>query len=331
MQITMELLLTRLTHEHPDLVILNRGRQGIVEEIRLLPDQPEPLSLLQDTLYVTEHIQPELLTGFHKKTYILCFGPEEEVPEHCSDMTVLRTDRELADLFNAVIKCFHDYMDWQSRIDSVIYRDHDFQDLIDISEDLLDFPMMVFDPSLKLLAYSKKSLGLNDNIFQKAVQTGYLYAKRYGYEYAIQVDGDGQHDASFLGTMADYMREHNIGMLIGSRFIEKQGFQSSALRQFGIRYFTLLIKILTGKKITDPTSGMRMVGRDIIEYFAEEYPKDYPEPETAVTIVKKGWKVEEIPVVMKERQGGVSSISPKRSIYYMIKVSLACIIAAISA
>ena len=174
------------------------------------------------------------------------------------------------------------------------------------------------------------SLPINSGI-GAAVQTGYLYAKRYGYEYAIQVDGDGQHDASFLGTMADYMREHNIGMLIGSRFIEKQGFQSSALRQFGIRYFTLLIKILTGKKITDPTSGMRMVGRDIIEYFAEEYPKDYPEPETAVTIVKKGWKVEEIPVVMKERQGGVSSISPKRSIYYMVKVSLACIIAAISA
>ncbi len=164
-----------------------------------------------------------------------------------------------------------------------------------------------------------------------AVQTGYLYAKRYGYEYAIQVDGDGQHDAAFLGTMASYMEEHNTGMLIGSRYIEKQGFQSSGLRRFGIRYFSFLIKILTGKKITDPTSGMRMVGRDIIEYFAEEYPKDYPEPETAVTIVKKGWTVDEIPVVMKERQAGKSSISPKRSVYYMIKVSLACVMAALSA
>ncbi len=164
-----------------------------------------------------------------------------------------------------------------------------------------------------------------------AVQTGYLYAKRYGYNYAIQVDGDGQHDAAFLGTMARYMEEHGTGMLIGSRYIEKQGFQSSGLRRFGIKYFTVLIKILTGKRITDPTSGMRMVGGDIIEYFAEEYPKDYPEPETAVTIVKKGWSVEEIPVVMKERQAGTSSISPKRSIYYMIKVSLACVMAAISA
>lgn len=174
------------------------------------------------------------------------------------------------------------------------------------------------------------SLPINSGI-GAAVQTGYLYAKRYGYKYAIQVDGDGQHDAAFLGVMAKYMEEHGTGMVIGSRYIEKQGFQSSGLRRFGIKYFTVLIKILTGKKITDPTSGMRMVGRDIIEYFAEEYPKDYPEPETAVTICKKGWTVEEIPVVMKERQAGKSSISPKRSIYYMIKVSLACVMAAISA
>ncbi len=189
------------------------------------------------------------------------------------------------------------------------------------------------DDTLKLCrehGFNVVSLPINSGI-GAAVQTGYLYAKRYGYKYAIQVDGDGQHDAAFLGTMADYMQKHDVSMLIGSRFIEKQGFQSSALRQFGIRYFTVLIKILTGKKITDPTSGMRMVERSIIEYFAEEYPKDYPEPETAVTIIKKGWKVEEIPVVMKKRQGGTSSISPKRSIYYMIKVSLACIIAAISA
>ncbi|MCR4611342.1 MAG: glycosyltransferase family 2 protein [Lachnospiraceae bacterium] len=207
----------------------------------------------------------------------------------------------------------------------------------DIIENAPDFDYVIIndcsrDDTYKLClenGFNVVSLPINSGI-GAAVQTGYLYAKRYGYEYAIQVDGDGQHDAAFLGTMARYMEEHNTGMLIGSRYIEKQGFQSSGLRRFGIKYFTLLIKILTGKKITDPTSGMRMVGRDIIEYFAEEYPKDYPEPETAVTIVKRGWSVEEIPVVMKERQAGTSSISPKRSIYYMIKVSLACIIAAMS-
>lgn len=208
----------------------------------------------------------------------------------------------------------------------------------DIIENAPEFDYVVIndcsrDETYKLClenGFNVVNLPINSGI-GAAVQTGYLYAKRYGYEYAIQVDGDGQHDAAFLGTMARYMEEHGTGMLIGSRYIEKQGFQSSGLRRFGIKYFTVLIKILTGKKITDPTSGMRMVGRDIIEYFAEEYPKDYPEPETAVTIVKKGWTVDEIPVVMKERQAGTSSISPKRSVYYMIKVSLACIMAAMSA
>jgi len=208
----------------------------------------------------------------------------------------------------------------------------------DIIENAPEFDYVVIndcsrDDTYKLClehGFNVVNLPINSGI-GAAVQTGYLYAKRYGYKYAIQVDGDGQHDAAFLGTMARYMEEHGTGMLIGSRYIEKQGFQSSGLRRFGIKYFTVLIKILTGKKITDPTSGMRMVGRDIIEYFAEEYPKDYPEPETAVTIVKRGWSVEEIPVVMKERQAGTSSISPKRSIYYMIKVSLACVMAAISA
>ncbi len=207
----------------------------------------------------------------------------------------------------------------------------------DIIENAPEFDYVVIndcsrDDTYKLClehGFNVVNLPINSGI-GAAVQTGYLYAKRYGYKYAIQVDGDGQHDAAFLGIMARYMEEHGTGMLIGSRYIEKQGFQSSGLRRFGIKYFTVLIKLLTGKKITDPTSGMRMVGRDIIEYFAEEYPKDYPEPETAVTIVKKGWKVEEIPVVMKERQAGTSSISPKRSVYYMIKVSLACVMAAMS-
>lgn len=208
----------------------------------------------------------------------------------------------------------------------------------DIIENAPEFDYVVIndcsrDDTYKLClehGFNVVNLPINSGI-GAAVQTGYLYAKRYGYKYAIQVDGDGQHDAAFLGTMARYMEEHGTGMLIGSRYIEKQGFQSSGLRRFGIKYFTVLIRILTGKKITDPTSGMRMVCRDIIEYFAEEYPKDYPEPETAVTIVKRGWSVEEIPVVMKERQAGTSSISAKRSVYYMIKVSLACIMAAISA
>ena len=156
-----------------------------------------------------------------------------------------------------------------------------------------------------------------------AVQTGYLYAKREGYDIAVQVDGDGQHDPEFLTEMSKYIEEGKADMVIGSRFIDKEGFQSSGARRVGIKYFTMLIKLLTGKKITDPTSGLRMVNREIIEFFAEEYPKDYPEPESVVAILRRKKRVLEIPVIMRERSGGVSSISMKKSVYYMITETLA--------
>ena len=159
-----------------------------------------------------------------------------------------------------------------------------------------------------------------------AVQTGYKYALQNGYDVAVQVDGDGQHDPAFLEKMAEVLVVENQDMIIGSRFIDKAGFQSSVMRRIGIKYFMVLIKLVTGKTITDPTSGLRMINRNIIELFAENYPKDYPEPEGVVFALKRGMKVKEIPVVMRSRQGGVSSINPKKSVYYMIKVSLAIIL-----
>lgn len=159
-----------------------------------------------------------------------------------------------------------------------------------------------------------------------AVQTGYLYAARNGYDIAVQVDGDGQHDPVFLNDMAQILEREDCDMVIGSRFLEKHGFQSSGIRRVGIRYFTYLIKVLTGRVITDPTSGLRMVNRRTLELFAKNYPKDYPEPESVVAVLRNGGKVKEIPVIMRERSGGVSSISPIKSIYYMVKVSLAILV-----
>lgn len=159
-----------------------------------------------------------------------------------------------------------------------------------------------------------------------AVQTGYKYGVKYGYDLAVQVDGDGQHDPRFLKMMADYMSETNSDMVIGSRFIKNEGFQSSGARRIGIRYFTALIKLMTGKTITDPTSGLRMVNREIMELFSKDYPKDYPEPESVVAVLKRGKRVNELAVIMRERSGGISSISFKKSIYYMVKVTLAILI-----
>ena len=107
-----------------------------------------------------------------------------------------------------------------------------------------------------------------------AVQTGYLYAFKNQYDYAVQFDGDGQHDAKYLEEMRDYMHENQLHMLIGSRFIDKEGFQSSGMRRFGIKYFSTLIKMLSKNRITDPPSGMRMVDRKVIEIYASSYPKD---------------------------------------------------------
>ena len=156
-----------------------------------------------------------------------------------------------------------------------------------------------------------------------AVQTGYLYGCQNGYDLAVQFDGDGQHDASYLEQMAEELERTGSDMVIGSRFIEKEGFQSSGLRRVGIRYFSVLIKLMTGKLVTDPTSGMRMVNRQVMEIYAQNYQKDYPEPESAMAILRMGKKVTELPVVMREREEGRSSIAGFKSAYYMIKVTLA--------
>lgn len=160
-----------------------------------------------------------------------------------------------------------------------------------------------------------------------AVQSGYLYAARSGYDVAVQFDGDGQHSAKYLENMCRELVAQQADMVIGSRFITNEGFQSSAMRRLGIKHFNLLIKWLTGETVTDPTSGMRMVNADIIRLFSEDYPKDYPEPESVVQIIAMGKRVVEVPVIMNERKEGVSSISPGKSIYYMIKVTIAMIIA----
>ena len=204
----------------------------------------------------------------------------------------------------------------------------------DIKDNAPDFDYVIIndcstDKTLEMCrrhGFSHLNLPVNLGI-GGAVQTGYRYAYYHGYDIAVQFDGDGQHSASHLEDMVTTLIDTESDMVIGSRFIEKEGFQSSGLRRIGIKYFTGLIKLLTGKKITDPTSGMRMVNKKLLEKFTDEYPKDYPEPESVVTILSEKYKVTEIPVVMNEREEGVSSISLKNSVYYMIKVSFAILIA----
>ncbi len=163
-----------------------------------------------------------------------------------------------------------------------------------------------------------------------AVQTGYRYAWENGYELAVQIDGDGQHDVSYLAGMIEYMREQQADCVIGSRFVKREGFQSSGLRRTGIRFLSVLGFVLTGVRVRDITSGYRLVNRRFIRIFAEDYPADYPEPEAMVIAAVHGGKIREYPVVMRERIQGTSSITLKRSVYYMIKVTLAMLIRRLS-
>ena len=158
------------------------------------------------------------------------------------------------------------------------------------------------------------------------VQSGYIYASRNGYDYAVQIDGDGQHDPSYISSMIEVLEKENADMAVGSRFITKEGFQSSGMRRFGINFLSTLIYLACGARVKDVTSGFRVVNRKYIEFFSKEYADDYPEPEAIVAVTLRGGKVVEAPVVMREREGGVSSISPFKSIYYMIKVSLAILL-----
>jgi glycosyltransferase involved in cell wall biosynthesis len=168
-------------------------------------------------------------------------------------------------------------------------------------------------------------LPLNSGI-GAAVQTGYLFAaSRGGYDYVIQFDGDGQHPAEAIPELVKACVERGLDLCIGSRFLvpRAEGFQSTFLRRVGIRFFARLIGLLTGAKVTDPTSGFRCAGVRAWSSFARRYPEDYPEPESLFWCARNGLKVGEVAVRMHERQGGVSSIGQLRSVYYMVKVSLA--------
>lgn len=158
------------------------------------------------------------------------------------------------------------------------------------------------------------------------VQAGYRFALQHGYDIAVQVDGDGQHDPEQVSALIAPIVDGNADLVIGSRYINKTGYQSTVLRRAGIRFFKLLIYSLSGKRITDATSGFRAANRKVMQIFDKFYTSDYPEPESNMLALRNNLRVCEIPATMRERQGGVSSIKALHSLYYMVKVSLGIII-----
>jgi len=159
-----------------------------------------------------------------------------------------------------------------------------------------------------------------------AVQTGYRYAKRMKYDIAIQLDGDGQHDPGFLDVLIAPLLSGKADFVIGSRFIEREGFQSSKMRRAGISWLGFFIRMVSGVKISDVTSGFRAANKKVIDSFCAYYPYDYPEPETVCLLSKGEYRIEEIAVQMRERNAGRSSIRLFKTAYYMVKVTLAILI-----
>jgi hypothetical protein len=159
-----------------------------------------------------------------------------------------------------------------------------------------------------------------------AMQSGYIYALEHGYDVAVQVDGDGQHDPRYIHELLRHLHESpGCNMVTGSRFLEPEagGDRSSAPRRAGIGIFARVVSLVTRQRVTDPTSGFRMIDRLGIELFARDYPQDYPEVEAILLMHAHRLHSREVPVRMRPRTSGVSSISSAQPIYYMVKVLLA--------
>jgi hypothetical protein len=159
-----------------------------------------------------------------------------------------------------------------------------------------------------------------------AVQTGYQYALENGFDIAVQVDGDGQHDPGEIPRLLEPILDGRADMVVGTRFAEGGGYRGTRLRRVGIHLFAAVVSLMVRQRVTDTTSGFRAVNRKAIRLFAVEYPHDYPEVEATVVLSRHGLKMLEVPVQMRIRETGNSSITALRSVYYMIKVLLALFI-----
>jgi len=172
-------------------------------------------------------------------------------------------------------------------------------------------------------AYNTTILDLPMNLgIGGAVQTGFKYAVNHNFDLAVQLDGDGQHPPSELIKLLGQYNTESANVIIGSRFINKQGFQSSFIRRMAITYFYTLNRLLTGNPISDSTSGFRLLDKKAIVVAAENYPDDYPEPESLIIFAKAGLSIREVPVNMRIRLGGRSSINHGKSLFYFIKVTI---------
>jgi glycosyltransferase involved in cell wall biosynthesis len=156
-----------------------------------------------------------------------------------------------------------------------------------------------------------------------ALQTGYKYAREYGFEYVLQMDGDGQHDPQYLRVLLAEVKEGKVDVVIGSRFLREGGYPVPTLRRMGMRLFGFIASRVSGQKITDPTSGYQALGRRVIEFYTHDaFPGDYPDADVLVMLHRAGLRVQEVPVTMRPNSNGQSMHSGLKPLYYIYKMLL---------
>ncbi len=196
-----------------------------------------------------------------------------------------------------------------------------------------------FDPGLQVVVVSDGSTDATADVAEAAgayvlrlpfnlgiggaVQTGFRFAWEEGYELAVRVDGDGQHDATQLGAVVAPVLADEADIVVGSRFVSSGGYRSSAARRVGIRILAWVVSMIARQRVTDPTSGFQALNRRAIGLYAADLPHDYPEVEGLVLAIRHRVRLVEVPVTMREREHGRSSIGALASIYYMVKILLA--------
>jgi len=202
----------------------------------------------------------------------------------------------------------------------------------ELKKNLPDFDVLVVDDgstddTLRKIPREAAVVSLPFNLgIGGAMQTGYRYAALHGYDYAIQVDADGQHPPDQVARLVAHLKSSGADIVIGSRFLVAGSYDQTTARMVGIHILGQLIRLLTGRRVTDCTSGFRAVNRRVIHAYAHWYPDDYPEPEVVLLLIRAGYRVEELPTVMHQRTTGQTSIPLMRGLFYVVKVAVCLVL-----